>query len=53
MKIYESKIVAELIEKMNETKDVHELNELYNEAEKVLFLVYETSFNRLVKVSTI
>lgn len=49
MEIYESKVIANIVEKMNETKDIHELNKLYNEAEKELFLVYGTLFERLHK----
>ena len=47
------KRVSELIQRMNEAKNVHELNKLYNDAEKVLFLVYETFFERLTKFPTI
>lgn len=50
---YESKRISELVQKMNESKDVHELNKLYNEAEKELWLVYGTLFERLMKISTI
>lgn len=53
METYESKRISELVQKMNESKDVHELNKLYNEAEKELWLVYGTLFERLMKISTI
>lgn len=46
--IYESRKIASLVEKMNEETDVHELNRLYNEAEKMLYLVYGARFNYLI-----
>lgn len=53
METYESKRFSELILKMNDAKDVHQLNDLYNKAEKELFLVYETLFERLMKILAI
>lgn len=46
---YESRQIASLVEKMNEATNVHELNSLYNEAEKILFLVYGVKANYLMK----
>lgn len=47
-KIYASRRIATIVEAMNEASDVHILNELYNAAEKELFMVYGARFNRLM-----
>lgn len=48
MEIYESRKIASLVEKMNEETNIHQLNNLYNEVEKMLYLVYEARFNYLI-----
>lgn len=49
METYESKLIKELVEKMDRTTELRELCEIYYSAVKELSTVYEHHVNRIIR----